>query len=248
VSTVPEPDVGLLAEYAEGLLDGTPEGTTVAHRIATDDRWAAAWAGLPEALAAVRRDLGALGPPGPVPPEVTTRLEATVRRLRPARRRWLVGAGLAAAAAAAGGIAVTGGLLATGGGPPQSSAADSLPTRIGTTVVTSTGTDYAAPLGTYGFEDPGPAAASPRASTPSGGSPAPVPLALSRLLDSAALRACLESLHAFSPGESALSADFARLGTAPAVVIAFTDGTRVAVGPRCGRGGPDVLALLGTPR
>ena len=72
-----EPDIELLADYAEGLLDGTPEGEAVAARIVTDPAWADLYAALAGADDAVRRDLAAL-PPEQIPADVARSVDATL--------------------------------------------------------------------------------------------------------------------------------------------------------------------------
>ena len=109
-----------LADYAAGLLDGTPQGEAVARLIATDPAWAEAYAQLTEADPRVRADLAALRADDPVPAEVMARLEAALDEARSAgsgagrkvlsldaarrrrRLRW------AAATAAAAGVAAFG--------------------------------------------------------------------------------------------------------------------------------------------
>jgi hypothetical protein len=242
VSVVREPDLGLLAEYSEGLLEGTPEGAAVARRIATDERWAAAWAELPGALRAVRRDLAGLGPASSVPPEVAERLEATVAELRPrtvvrwsSRRRWLTTVGIAAAVATVVGVP----LIGSRDTAPQESVAAPLPARIGAARITSTGTDYAA-------KPQASALGIPEGSAPTG-VPVPVPAELTRLTDRGVLRACLEAVRRFAAAGAPVSADFARYGSRPAVVVVLDGGVRVAVGPACSSAGPDVVARLAGP-
>ena len=242
MSVVHDPDLELLAEYSEGLLDGTPEGSAVARRIATDERWAAAWAELPGALRAVRRDLTTLGPASSVPPEVAERLEAAVAEVRPRpvirwspRRRWLATVGIAAAVATVAGVPLFGS-RDTG---PRESVAAPLPARIGGARITSTGTDYAAEPRARALGIPDGSAAT--------GVPAPVPAALARLTDSGVLRACLEAVRRFAAAGTPVSADFARFGSRPAVIVVLAGGTRVAVGPACGSAGPDVVARVAGP-
>ena len=68
------PDLDLLADYAAGVLDGTPEGAVVAERIATDPEWADLHAALIRADEAVRADLAALPMPE-IPEDVAARLD-----------------------------------------------------------------------------------------------------------------------------------------------------------------------------
>ncbi|MDT5026135.1 MAG: hypothetical protein QOE61_2561 [Micromonosporaceae bacterium] len=68
---------------------------------------------------------------------------------------------------------------------------------------------------------------------------APEPLA--RLLDRAALSACLDAIRAINPG-SVAAVDYARFAGSPALVVLVERGntsTVVAVGPNCGRFGAD---------
>jgi hypothetical protein len=104
------PDLDLLADYAAGVLDGTPQAAAVAERIAADPAWAELHAALLRADEAVRADLAALPAP-PIPADIAARLDealsaeragsthgAAVVPLR--RRRWYVAAGSVAAGVA----------------------------------------------------------------------------------------------------------------------------------------------------
>lgn len=259
MSSDSRPDPGLLAEYAEGLLDGTPAGQAVRARLAVDPAWAATYAELTTALAAVRGDLAALGPAGPVPADVVARIDAALTvpaatapaadrgpgGVRPFRARGRVFALTGAAAAALVGVWVVTGLGGDGSAPPGRVPPD----RVGQTVVTSTGTDYAAAAG---------ALRSSTADTPFGvaeaasASPAvrsaPVPAALARLTSPGALAACLDAVrhHAGPRAPAARSADFGRFAGVPALVVTQADAPSVpphliAVGPNCGAGGADLL-------
>jgi hypothetical protein len=67
------------------------------------------------------------------------------------------------------------------------------------------------------------------------------PVALTRLLDPAALSACLDAIRTFTPGWVA-TIDYARFAGEPALVVLVRSGvtsTAVAVGPDCGRSGAD---------
>ena len=265
------PDHGLLAEYAEGLLTGTPEGAAVEERLAADERWAAAYAEVRAALVAVGDDLAVFGAPEPIPADVAARVEAALARMgRPAavplrsrRRRYLaVASGVAAAAVA---VAVGGGIItgaagnhggdagstvrATSAVPPSpgenpapgeartfgsAAAPGPLPTEVGGAQITSTGTDYA-PAGRAGLP----------ASAPARDHAAPVPVALRRLAEPAALARCLAAVRTVT-GSVVRSADFARWRGAPALIVAA--GQVLAVGPSCGIGDADVLSrVTGTP-
>ncbi|BCB85941.1 hypothetical protein Psuf_032540 [Phytohabitans suffuscus] len=56
-----EVDFDLLADYVGGALDGTPEETVVARRVAEEPAWAEAHAALVEATGSVRASLAAWG-------------------------------------------------------------------------------------------------------------------------------------------------------------------------------------------
>jgi hypothetical protein len=72
-------DLGQLADYVSGALDGTPDATAVANLIATDPRWTRAHAALVTADALVRADLAALADgPEPMPDGVAARLDAAL--------------------------------------------------------------------------------------------------------------------------------------------------------------------------
>jgi hypothetical protein len=71
------PDLDLLADFAAGLLDGTPEGAAVAERVASDAAWTELYAALVGADEAVRADLAAVPVP-PLPVDVAERLDAAL--------------------------------------------------------------------------------------------------------------------------------------------------------------------------
>ena len=266
------PDHGLLAEFAEGLLDGTPEAEAVATRLAADPVWAAAYADLTVALTAVRADLSALGPAGPVPADVAVRIDAALaaagtgggagEALRfPPRRRVLAFAAVAAAGAVVVGISVVAGLGAGVSAPAGSSTSVAIPPeRVGQTVITSTGADYGAVpaagtvrSSTSSGEDAAPfaAAADPGPPPPSAVS-APIPAALARLATPAALAACLEAVrHLVGTGAPPpRSADFGRFAGVPALVIVLAAGPSghaqtLAVGPSCGDRAADLISRTG---
>jgi hypothetical protein len=103
-------DLDLLADYAAGVLAGTPEADRVAARLATDPGWQQAYDELVIADATVRADLRALAAvdPRPMPADVAAALidrlsaaaatpDATVVPLR-RHRAWYVAGGAVAAA------------------------------------------------------------------------------------------------------------------------------------------------------
>jgi hypothetical protein len=121
------PDIDLLADYAAGVLDGTPEAAAVAERIAADPEWAELHAALVRADEAVRADLAELPVPE-IPADVAARLDealaaeatGTTAAVVPLRKRrsWGVTGGAVAAGVAvlaAGAI----GIQALGGGGTQ---------------------------------------------------------------------------------------------------------------------------------
>ncbi len=108
------PDLDLLADFAAGALDGTPQAAEVAARIATDPDWAELHAALVRADEAVRADLAALPAPT-IPSDIAARLDEALageeragRTVVPLRRRksWaLAGSSVAAGIALlAGGV------------------------------------------------------------------------------------------------------------------------------------------------
>jgi hypothetical protein len=258
MTTQRRPDLGLLAEYAEGLLDGTPASADVADLLATDARWARAYTDLLAALPVVRDELAGLPDPGPLPADVAARLDATLaeagaavvplRALRARRRRLAAAIGGLSAAA----IAVTAGVPALThlgsedtftSGAGAGTGAPALPDRLGATRITRSGTDYApARVRALASRTPAPPeAAGPQVASVGG--------SLDRLTSPAALAACLETVRLLG-GPAApppASADFGRYGSAPAIVVApGGDGSasRVVVGPSCGLRGADVVTRL----
>lgn len=156
-----------LADYAAGLLDGTPQAEAVARLIATDPAWAEAYAQLTEAELRVRADLAALRADEPVPAEVVARLEAALddaagsgagRKVlsldaaRRRRRRWAAVAAAAAGVAAFGMFALPalrgtdgGGFTFTtadGAGTPERAPAASSTDSVGAPRILASGTDY----------------------------------------------------------------------------------------------------------
>jgi hypothetical protein len=245
VSAHHRPDPGVLAEYAEGLLDGTPEGEAVAARLGADPAWAAAYAELTAALSAVRADLAALGPAGPVPSDVAARIDGALATreknstspARPVRahRRAFAFAGVAAAASVAVVVGMSVVTALGGSGSDGSPVSAAPPDRIGQTVITSTGTDYgtvsgAGTLRSSTAGDPGTSHASgasdaPMVAADAGPAPtpvtAPVPAAFGRLTAPAALAACLEAVRRLvgAGAPATRSADFGRFSGLPALVI-----------------------------
>jgi hypothetical protein len=231
-----KPDLGLLAEYAEGLLDGTPAGDEVARRLGSDPAWARAYRALAVALPAVRADLAALADPGPLPAEVARRVEARLAS-SPSRRRWRWAAGAAAAVAVVAGVG-TGATWPSATVDPGTSGRATPPSRVGGTVVTYSGAD-AATAGVLGLE------ASPRVAADGG-----VPPALSRLVAPTALVACLDAVERATSTGPPPSVDFGRYEGRPAlvVVLAGGPGRTVVAGPACGLHGADLRARLDSPR
>ncbi|MGC5018843.1 hypothetical protein [Micromonospora sp. DT47] len=80
-----EVDHDLLADYAGGALDGTPDQATVAHLVDADPAWADAYVALAPAVARVRDDLAGWGEPAPeMPLAVVERLTAALAGAGPA--------------------------------------------------------------------------------------------------------------------------------------------------------------------
>lgn len=75
-----------LADYAEGLLDGTPDGEAVAARIATDQEWADAYRQLSAVVPGISADLAAL-PEVPMPTSVAASIENALASAPPADDR-----------------------------------------------------------------------------------------------------------------------------------------------------------------
>jgi hypothetical protein len=79
-------DLDRLADYVGGALDGTPDAAVVADLVATDARWADAYAALTAADAAVRADLAELAAvPEPMPADVAARLAGALGTAPPER-------------------------------------------------------------------------------------------------------------------------------------------------------------------
>ncbi|MEU8259687.1 hypothetical protein AB0C02_03570 [Micromonospora sp. NPDC048999] len=79
-------DHDLLADYVGGVLDGTPEQTSVARLIEDDPAWGTAYAGLARAVDLVHADLAdwAAAPAPQIPPAVTDRISAALADAGPA--------------------------------------------------------------------------------------------------------------------------------------------------------------------
>ena len=71
-------DIDLLADYIGGALEGTPDESVVAARIADDPAWRAAYESLGGAMAVVGAELGRLAAE-PMPAELATRLDGLLR-------------------------------------------------------------------------------------------------------------------------------------------------------------------------
>jgi hypothetical protein len=88
-------DLGRLADYLGGALEGTPDAETVAELIEADPVWSAAYHELVSADAAVRSDLRVLASaPEPVPADLAARIGAALNApappIRPAPRLTVV--------------------------------------------------------------------------------------------------------------------------------------------------------------
>ncbi|WP_035859695.1 hypothetical protein [Cryptosporangium arvum] len=129
-------ELDLLADYAEGLLEGTPDGEVVAARIATDQEWSDAYRQLTAVAPGITAELSAL-PEIPMPAAVAASLDgalasvpapatddepasADLGRLRAEKaardrgaRRWRVAGGWVAAAAVVGALCLGVGQLVT---------------------------------------------------------------------------------------------------------------------------------------
>ena len=71
-------DIDLLADYVGGALEGTPDESVVAARIAEDPAWRAAYESLRDGMALVGAELGRL-PAEPMPAELAGRLDEMLR-------------------------------------------------------------------------------------------------------------------------------------------------------------------------
>ncbi|WP_163512645.1 hypothetical protein [Fodinicola acaciae] len=247
-------DVELLAEYAEGLLEGTPEAELVAGRLAADPAWRQAYEQLPAATAAVSAQLAMLEPE-PLPDDVLSRIESALAEPEPPvsslsaareRRRGRLRLVLAAAAAVA--ILFVGGgvvfqqlrpepLTSADGATGEGRAAPNAAAAPGHVRITSSGRDWTVttlPM----LRQPGGAK---EAQADTAGKPAQ----LRRFDDKGILEACLQALRAL--GGEPTYVDLARFGGSPAVlaVLSTSAGDRVvAVSPGCGDG-PTAVTLYG---
>ena len=268
-----EADLDRLADYGAGVLDAD-EADAVASLVATDPRWAAVYAQLAGADAAVARLLRADHDDDALPADVAARLDvafggaprATVvplssarRQLRRRARTFALALGAAAAVAVVVGGFASGSLTvrkdgsadtAAGGAQASDVSPESALTRdngkLDGVPVTSTGFRY-----DY--------ATLPLAASSVSGSAdksystfralAGAPTELGSLMAPAALRACLEAVAAYTGGSPA-RAEFATYDDHPALVVVVTlaSGSRVvAVGSECAAGNPDVQAVRTLP-
>jgi hypothetical protein len=260
-----------LAEYAAGLLDGTPDAEQVAHLIETDDEWARGYQELSAADRLVAADLAALGSvPEPMPADVLAGIEAafaaeerdatrTVVPLdaRRRRRRWTVAGGIAAGVVALAfvgpqilGSTVGRGFNATDSGAGLSAeapaAAPGAPEESGL-IITTSGRNYLREtLGQRerinGLDISSTSGAPPNLpDLAEKEPPVGMPAELRRLGAADARRECLDALIRRYGGR-AVSVDYARLDSQPAVVVTLADANNqptriVAAGPDCGLGG-----------
>ncbi|MGH3646917.1 MAG: hypothetical protein ACRDTM_07045 [Micromonosporaceae bacterium] len=261
-------DFDLLADYAGGALDGTPDQARVAALVETDPAWAGALDELRTADALVRSDLAALGPVEPIPAEVAQQLQEALRSERataPApvtslvQRRWRRARMIATGAIAAGLIAIAGmaGSSLLGVGTDGSS--DSGITSGDARDREASGAEKAAPGAAENSDQlrgyPVPVAASGndytkenlsgvRRERNAAAADAPIqpPAGLGPLAAPGALAECLSAVDAVYPGTVTM-ADYARFEGAPAVIIAITtyrgETQVVVVGAECGRNGMD---------
>jgi hypothetical protein len=209
-------------------------------------------------------------------PAASSPVASSLAAARAKRRRLVMGIAAAAAAAVAivGGLAATtnlfdraqqttagaGSALDSGGSPSRAEAA--APSAAGAPnepVFLASGNDYL--MTTLGqlsaphpaFSTSGGVSAQDSAKQAIGPVPQPVregaPAPLARLLDRAALSACLDAIRAINPG-SVVAVDYARFAGSPALVVLVEQGntsTVVAVGPDCGRSGADQKAAARVP-
>jgi hypothetical protein len=209
-------------------------------------------------------------------PVASSPVASSLAAARAKRRRLVMGIAAAAAAAVAivGGLAATtnlfdraqqttagaGSALDSGGSPSRAEAA--APSAAGAPnepVFLASGNDYL--MTTLGqlsaphpaFSTSGGVSAQDSAKQAIGPVPQPVregaPAPLARLLDRAALSACLDAIRAINPG-SVVAVDYARFAGSPALVVLVEQGntsTVVAVGPDCGRSGADQKAAARVP-
>ena len=209
-------------------------------------------------------------------PAASSPAASSLAAARAKRRRLVMGIAAAAAAAVAivGGLAATtnlfdraqqttagaGSALDSGGSPSRAEAA--APSAAGAPnepVFLASGNDYSmttlgqlsAPRPAFGTS--GGVSAQDSAKHGIGPVPQPVregaPAPLARLLDRAALSACLDAIRAINPG-SVVAVDYARFAGSPALVVLVEQGntsTVVAVGPDCGRSGADQKAAARVP-
>lgn len=79
----PGVDLDLLADYAAGALEGSPEEERASRLVASDPKWAEALRSLRAADAMVQADLARLADtPQPIPADIATRLDLALHRAR----------------------------------------------------------------------------------------------------------------------------------------------------------------------
>jgi hypothetical protein len=242
-------ELDTLADYVEGLLDGTAEGDAVTARIATDPTWADAYQQLAVANPEVTSALQRLADP-PLPPEVAAKIELAmaiereesvrpspqpVRRLK--RRRSVQIGGWAAAAAVVALVTVTA-VAALHSSQSSSSSSDSAASapraaRVSGSVapesVRRSGFHYAASgLGPQARKlleptteaAPARSSASPKAApAPNSTSPPAANFQVSSALARLAAPSALGSCLAALNVANPLAVDYATFDGAPAVVI-----------------------------
>jgi hypothetical protein len=168
-------DIDLLADYIGGALDGTPEESVVAARIAGDPAWQAAYGALREGMSLVSAELGSLTPE-PMPATLADRLDTMLTGIvpldaDPTRPDSAHAADTAAAATAAGTETALDAADTTTTPVAAGTAASSAETDTNTagiratdTEVTSAGEAHAGGAGTppaHGIDDPEPIAPEP---------------------------------------------------------------------------------------
>ncbi|MEV4348982.1 hypothetical protein AB0J83_31380 [Actinoplanes sp. NPDC049596] len=260
-------DIDLLADYIGGALEGTPDESVVAARIADDPRWHAAYETLGGRMAMVGAELGRLAPE-PMPADLAARLDdafsapprlelvhdaAPVSRRR--QRRWVTPIAIAAGVVAFVGFGLD--YLAgrtDSNDQGTSSAAGVAEQSTAAPQILSTGTDYTRSTLTAEPVQPLTAATTPDeplSAQKNGDRSAATLPELSRLMPPEALQECLDAIQQENAGGplSVESVDYARFDGAPAVIVRFTAANGLwawASGPACGTlaGDADTLAKL----
>ncbi|MGH3715449.1 MAG: hypothetical protein ACRDT4_18600 [Micromonosporaceae bacterium] len=263
-------DIDLLADYAGGALEGTPDQARVAAYLQTDPAWRQAFEELRTAEELVRADLAALPPAEPIPADVASRLEQSLRHDTAApvvsleqrrRKRYRVAAASAVAAglvtiAGFGGYTVLnlGGVqdARTGSGADQSQedsgAAPGIASGPGGERDSKEKYQrgYPVPVSASGTDYNRENLSGVRHRSDAAAADAPVqpPAGLERLATPDQLQGCLDQVAAVHPGTVTM-ADYARFDGVPAVVIAIsgTGAERkvVVVGAECGQSGTDEI-------